>query len=173
MQYTYIYIHTSSSSIHTYIEMGWEVTHSGWSRGAYPYSCKWKGGGGGNHPTASDFRVRLQPPESCRLRVADSQGVGRLDSEVTVAWTSLSFGRSSSGSSRANLIESSRRSWPATIKAVQLEAAAVIQVQSESTAASASERWRGSQARVGMLSAVDKGPPLSKIIIGTGLAMTD
>jgi hypothetical protein len=47
--------------------------------------------------------------------------------------------------------------------------AAVIQVHSESIA----ERRRGSQARVGMLPAVDKGPPLSKIIIGTGLDMTD
>ena len=67
------------------------------------------GGGGGGHPTASDIRVRLQP-ESCRLAdsESESQGVGRLDSEV--AWTSLSFGRSSSGRTRANLIESSRRS---------------------------------------------------------------
>ena len=47
---------------------------------------------------------------TCRLAdsESESQGVGRLDSEV--AWTSLSFGRSSSGRSRANLIESSRRS---------------------------------------------------------------
>ena len=44
-----------------------------------------------------------------------------------------------------------------------------LEVHSESTA----ELWRGSQARVGMLPAVDKGPPLSKIIIGTGLDMTD
>jgi hypothetical protein len=66
-------------------------------------------GGGGGHPTASDIRVRLQP-ESCRLAgsESESQGVGRLDSEV--AWTSLSFGRCSSGRSRANLIGSSRRS---------------------------------------------------------------
>ncbi len=44
-----------------------------------------------------------------------------------------------------------------------------LEVHSESTA----ELRRGSQARVGMLPAVDKGPPLSKIIIGTGLDMTD
>jgi len=70
-----------------------------------------RGGGGGGHPTASDIRVRLQP-ESCRLAdsESESQGVGRLDSAAEVAWTSLSFGRSSSGRSRANLIESSRRS---------------------------------------------------------------
>ena len=44
-----------------------------------------------------------------------------------------------------------------------------LEVHSDSTA----ELLRGSQARVGMLPAVDKGPPLGKIIIGTGLAMTD
>jgi hypothetical protein len=56
------------------------------------------------------------------------------------------------------------------IKAVQHEAAVIqLEVHSESTA----ELRRGSQARVGMLPAVDKGPPLSKIIIGTGLDMTD
>ncbi len=44
-----------------------------------------------------------------------------------------------------------------------------LEVLSESTA----ELRRGSQARVGMLPAVDRGPPLSKIIIGTGLDMTD
>ncbi len=46
-----------------------------------------------------------------------------------------------------------------------------LEVHSESTA----ELRRGSQARVGMLPAVDsdKGPPLSKIIIGTGLDMAD
>ncbi len=44
-----------------------------------------------------------------------------------------------------------------------------LEVHSESTA----ELRRGSQARVGMLPAVDKGPPHSKIIIGTGLDMTD
>lgn len=74
--------------------------------GCLPIFLQMKRGG---HPTASDIRVRLQP-ESCRLAdsESESQGVGRLDSEV--AWTSLSFGRSSSGRSRANLIESSRRS---------------------------------------------------------------
>ncbi len=80
--------------------------------GCLPIFLQMKGGKGegrGGHPTASDIRVRLQP-ESCRLSdsESDSQGVGRLDSEV--AWTSLSFGRSSSGRSPANLIESSRRS---------------------------------------------------------------
>ncbi len=46
-----------------------------------------------------------------------------------------------------------------------------LEVHSESTA----ELRRGSQApaRVGTLPAVDKGPPLSKIIIGTDLDMTD
>jgi len=70
------------------------------------------GGGGGGHPTASDIRVSLQPG-SCRPADSESgpQGVARrLDSAAEVAWTSLSFGRSSSGRSRANLIESSRRS---------------------------------------------------------------
>jgi hypothetical protein len=50
--------------------------------------------GGGDHPTASDIRVRLQP-ESCRLAGADSPGVGRLDSEV--AWTSLSLDAAQAG----------------------------------------------------------------------------
>ncbi len=44
-----------------------------------------------------------------------------------------------------------------------------LEVHSKSTA----ELRRGSQAQVGMLPAVVKGPPLSKIIIGTGLDMTD
>ena len=81
--------------------------------GCLPIFLQMKGGKGeregGGHPTASDIRVRLQP-ESCRLAdsESESQGVGRLDSEV--AWTRLSCGRSSSGRSRANLMESSRRS---------------------------------------------------------------
>ncbi len=39
-----------------------------------------------------------------------------------------------------------------------------LEVHSESTA----ELLRGSKAWVGILPAVDKGPPLSKIIIGSG-----
>jgi hypothetical protein len=87
--YTYIYIHILTWA-------GRKLTYDGVLTHIVA-----KGRGGVDHPTASDrdIRVRLQP-ESCRL--ADSPGVGRLDSEV--AWTSLRFGRSSSGSSRANLI---------------------------------------------------------------------
>ena len=52
-----------------------------------------------------------------------SQAGRRLDSESEVAWTSLpvSIGLNSSGRSRSNLTESSSRSWPATIEAVQPE----------------------------------------------------
>ncbi len=49
----------------------------------------------------------------------------------------------------------------------------MIQLEVHSGSESTAELRRGSQARVGMLPAVDKGPPLSKIIIGTGLDMTD
>ena len=117
--YTYVYIH-----IHTYTDMGWELTH--WlSAGCLHIFKFWvlQIKGGHTLPVTSESvrRVagRSRPTRrSESLRLAD---LTRNESWSEVAWTSLpvSIGLSSSGRSRSNLIESSSRSWPATIEAVQ------------------------------------------------------
>ena len=127
--YTYIYWHGlggNSESLPLAV-----MRARGASSSSYPYSCKcnWRGvwaeENGTMHwhalPVTSESVLRVAGRS--RPTRTPSQAGRRLDSESEVAWTSLpvSIRLNSSGQSRSNLTESSSRSWPATIEAVQPE----------------------------------------------------
>jgi hypothetical protein len=127
--YTYIYWHGLGGNSESLPVM--RASLRGASSSSYPYSCKcnWRGvwaeENGTMHwhalPVTSESVLRVAGRSRPRAGGTPSQAGRRLDSESEVAWTSLpvSIGLSSSGRSRSNLIESSSRSWPATIEAVQ------------------------------------------------------
>ena len=127
--YTYIYWHGLGGNSESLPVM--RASLRGASSSSYPYSCKcnWRGvwaeENGTMHwhalPVTSESVLRVAGRS--RPTRNPSQAGRRLDSESEVAWTSLpvSIRLNSSGQSRSNLTESSSRSWPATIEAVQPE----------------------------------------------------
>ncbi len=104
--YTCIYV-----QIHTYTSIYWRRRRR-------------RGRGHALTPTARCIRVLTSMPVTSTAAAGEPAraslgcGLGRLGvGRLEAAWTSLGLGRGSSGSSRANLKESTRWSWPAIIAA--------------------------------------------------------